>query len=267
MGTRRTTGDLPGFSRFGFGLFSRYLRGYFRRSFHAVRTSGALPDLAGQPEKPLVVYSNHPSWWDPIHFALLSSIKAPERAIYGPMDAEALEKYRFMKRLGVFGVARNQRGAAVFLRTALGVLGRPRASLWLTAEGTFSDARRRPLRILPGLAHLARRLEDAWVVPLAVEYPMWNERRPEALSRFGSAFDLATEPPRSVDEWTAALEQRLEATLDSLATDAQQREPAPFETLIAGEVGVSRVYDAWRRLGALLRGQRFSAAHDDPRPR
>ena len=45
----------------------------------------------------------------------------------------------------------------------------------------------RPVRLRPGLAHLARRVPGATIVPLALEYPFWDERTPEALCRFGSA--------------------------------------------------------------------------------
>lgn len=290
--------EVPEHSDFWYRLFVVYLRGYFRKSFHAVRTSraGTPPPAAG----PLIVYSNHPSWWDPIHFSLLASAKLPERRLYGPMDAEALDKYRFFKKLGVFGIDRSPRGVAAFLRTSLAVLDQPRTSaprssagggaarpnpsslaarpekpmpaaghlgrapsLWLTAEGEFTDPRRRPVRILPGVAHLARRLESGTVVPLALEYPFWNERDPEALSRFGAAIDLAAEPERTTREWTRMLEQRLEDTMDALAADAESRDPGRFETVLAGRAGIGGVYDGWRRLRAWLSGRSFSAAHGD----
>ncbi len=257
---RRTASAAPDFSPLGYRLFVRYLRRYFARHFTAVRTSCPPSPPVGAR---LIVYSNHPSWWDPIHFALLASHLFPERRVYGPMDAEALEKYRFFKKLGVFGVDRSPRGAAAFLRTSLAVLDQPRASLWLTAEGRFADPRERPIRILPGLAHLARRLDDAWLVPLALEYPFWNERQPEALSRFGTPVDLAAEPDRSIAEWTERLEEGLAETVGALAVDARGREGGRFVTLQTGRVGVGGVYDLWRRLKALARGRSFTAAHGE----
>ena len=61
--------------------------------------------------------------------------------------------------------------------------------LWITAEGSFTDARTRPVRLRPGLAHLARRVPGATIVPLALEYPFWDERTPEALCRFGTPME------------------------------------------------------------------------------
>ncbi len=268
-----TPAAAPDFSPFGYRLFVRYLRSYFARNFTAVRTSGlgsppleSLPPLNPLPPLdplPLIVYSNHPSWWDPIHFGLLASYLHPELRVYGPMDSAALEKYRFFKKLGVFGVDRSRRGAAAFLRTSLAALAQPRASLWMTAEGQFTDPRQRPVHILPGVAHLARRLDAGWIVPLALEYPFWNERRPEALSRFGRPICLARQPVRSTRDWTSFLEERLVEALEALASDASSRDTERFVTLQTGGVGVGGVYDLWRRGKALMQGRHFDAAHGD----
>lgn len=241
--------------------FVTWLEGYFRRSFDGVRLAkaGAAPALA---DGPLIVYANHPSWWDPIHFLLIARHAVPGRRAYGPMDAEALDRYRFFKRIGVFGIdPGSRRGAVEFLRTGRAVLASPGASLWVTAQGEFCDPRRRPLVLQPGVAHLASELERGIVLPLAVEYPFWNERLPEALSRFGEPIDVAANALASVAEWTRLLEQRLEVAMNALAEDAAARDPGRFHTLVLGRAGVGGVYDRWRRLGAALAGRRFDPAH------
>ena len=105
--------------------FARWLRGYFRRNFDSVRTSlsGALPEDDGNP---LVVYTNHPSWWDPIHFLLLARLALPDRRMFGPFDADALAKYKLFRRLGAFGVDRSsRRGVVEFLVTCRSILATP----------------------------------------------------------------------------------------------------------------------------------------------
>jgi 1-acyl-sn-glycerol-3-phosphate acyltransferase len=239
-------------------LFGIYLRWYFPRSFTAVRTSGRPP----RTELPLIVYTNHPSWWDPIHFLVLARSELPGRQVYGPMDAAALQRYGFFRKLGVFGVERNsRRGAAAFLRTSRAILERPDASLWLTAEGRFTDPRERPVRLEPGLAHLLRGGDPACVVPLAIEYPFWNERRPEALSLFGEPLWTDSDGRRSTDDWTRTLEARLEETMDRLAERSRMRSPDLFRTVIDGTTGVGGTYDLWRRAKARLRGEPFHPAH------
>ena len=151
-----------------FWLFGWYLRWFFWRRFRAVRVSRAgLPELP--PGRPVIVCSNHPSWWDPALFIMLQTKLFPGRRGYGPMNAEALGRYGVLERMGIFGIEMDSpRGAARFLATSLRVLSDPANVLWITAEGHFTDSRRRPVVLRPGIAHLARRVPDA------VPYCRWR---------------------------------------------------------------------------------------------
>jgi 1-acyl-sn-glycerol-3-phosphate acyltransferase len=247
------------------GWFARWLRGYFGRNFDGVRVS-----LDGQPpaggDHPYIVYTNHPSWWDPVLFIYLSHTLLPQRRMFGPFDADALAKYPMFRRLGGYPVERSTRqGAADFLRTSRAILGAPNTVLWITAQGEFADPRRRPLVLQPGLAHLMRRLESGIVVPLAVEYPFWNERRPEALVRFGRPLEVTGCADRSVAELDALLAERLTETLDDLAEEAISRDASRFHTLLLGRTGIGGAYDLNRRLKAWSSGRKFDSAHDDDR--
>ena len=241
--------------------FAVWLEGYFRRSFDGVRLAReGVPDAVG--DGPLLVYANHPSWWDPIHFLLIARFALPGRRLFGPMDAAALEKYRFFSRIGVFGIdPESRRGAVEFLRAGRAVLASTGASLWVTAQGEFSDPRQRPVILQPGVAHLARDLSAGTVLPLAIEYPFWDERLPEALSRFGEPIDVASRAGASVADWKELLQQRLESAMDGLAGDAASRDPDRFHTVVLGRAGVGGLYDRWRRLRAALAGRDFDAAH------
>ena len=243
-----------------FRLFGLYLRWYFYRSFHAVRIArdGMPPSAAGRP---LIVYSNHPSWWDPAVYILLCDKLFPERQGYGPMDSKALGKYGVLERMGVFAVPQDgARGAAVFLRTALAVLSRPAAMLWITAEGHFTDHRHRPIVLRPGLAHLARRVPGALILPLALEYGFWNESRAEVLIRFGNP--VPPPPEDSVAAWNTQLEAALAATMDALAVQSMARNAGLFQPLVRGGTGVGGIYDGYRRARAALTGQRFDPSHE-----
>ena len=261
---RERSADLPQSSPRLMRWFSRYLRRYFRRHFDAVRIA-----KSGRPsivDGPLVVYSNHPSWWDPILFSFVSSELMPERRPYGPMDADALEKYPLFRKLGVFGIHRDShRGAAAFLRASEAILERDDSVLWLTAQGTFCDPRARPVTLQPGLSHLICRNQDVTVIPLAIEYPFWNERLPEILLRFGGPIDFS--PVQREDR--AAVQDRLatalENTLDTLALDAQTRDPERFDTVLLGATGVGGVYDRWRRWRAARQGRDLELSHEERR--
>lgn len=244
-------------------FFGRIMRRHIRRNFHALRI--AKPGAPCLPDgRPVVVYTNHPSWWDPALFMVLTTTLFPGRPGYGPMDAAALEKYRFMRRLGVFGIEPGtRRGAARFLRTSVRILEAPSAMLWVTAQGAFADPRARPLRLKPGVAHVLARAPHAIALPLAIEYPFWEERYPEALCRFGPPL-AGDESRERTDGWRAILEENLAGTMDALAADAIARDPGRFETVLHGAAGVGGIYDLWRRAQSRWRGERFRPAHGRP---
>ncbi len=249
-------------SPFLFGAFRLYLHWYFWLKFHRVRLSRTgVP--AAHSGRPLIVYTNHPSWWDPALLILAMPKLFPGRLAFGPMERQALGRYRLFERMGIFAIdPGTQQGARDFLRVADVGLARPDAVMCITAEGAFTDARVRPVRLRPGLAHLARRVPHAVFLPLALEYTFWNESRPEALLRFGKPVDLAC----SAADVQSRLEAALTQTMDALAEESIARDPTLFQALLRGTSGVGGIYDAYRRASAVLRGRAFDASHE-PEPR
>ena len=73
--------ELPAFSRRLHGWFMWYVRRYFGRHFHALRLldgdDGGVthPDIAGEP---VIFYTNHPAWWDPLIFLLVADALYPD---------------------------------------------------------------------------------------------------------------------------------------------------------------------------------------------
>lgn len=257
--------ELPPFSRLLHGWFMAYVDRYLRRHFHAVRLLRADIGQVDRPavgDEPVVFYSNHPGWWDPLTFLYLGARLFPGRMIYGPIDAGALGKYRFLERIGFIGIEPGTfAGSARFLRMARAAGRRHDVIFWITAQGEFTDPRARPVAIRPGVGHALAAREAGVVVPLAVEYPFWNERCPEILVAFGPAMSIGENRGRTAEAWTALLESALEAAQDRLADAAKRRDPAAFTTLLAGHVGVGPAYDTIRRVKAWLRGEQFDASH------
>ncbi len=249
-----------------FRMFALYLRWSAGRRFRAIRLSGT--DTATLPtDRPLIVFGNHPSWWDPAVYILLADMRFRGRPGFGPMEEEALVRYGFFRRLGIFGIDKQTAtGARRFLSVSRRVLGDPggptgRYMMWITAEGDFTDPRVRPVRLRPGIAHLAAVVPDAVLVPMALEYAFWNESRPELLVRFGTPLpgDRAVRPI----DWTPRLEAALTETMDRLAEDAKARDPARFTRLLRGSAGASLPYDGWRRLRTWASGRRYVASHGE----
>ena len=241
-------------------LFSAYVRRYAARHFHAVRLSRAVGAPADS-HKPILVVLNHPSWWDPLTCIVLTQL-FPNRTHYAPMEAAALARYRFFERLGFFGIEPGTVGGGIgFLRTSMAILAGPQNMLWVTAQGRFVDPRQRPLRLQAGVGRLAAHLSDGVILPLALEYPFWNERKAEALARFGEPLFTAPNRRRTPEEWITAIEQGLQDAQDALAKEACSRNPAAFDVLVSGGSGVGGVYDLWRSMRAWLRGERFRSEH------
>jgi 1-acyl-sn-glycerol-3-phosphate acyltransferase len=245
--------EVPTISPWLWQQFGRCARFYLQRSFHAIRLSHTGPfPLA--PDTPAVVFFNHPSWWDPLVAIFLAQRFMPACRHYGPIDAEALCRYRLFQRLGFFGVTPGtRRGAVTFLRVGQAILRQPRSVLWMTPEGRFSDSRQRPVQLQPGLGALARRLDGVVFLPLAIEYVFWEERFPEILLRFGEVVSVSS-CDLDNEAHTARFAQHLQSTQDALAREACRRDPTAFETLLHGRVGVGGIYDAWRALRACWRG-------------
>ncbi|MHA3769907.1 lysophospholipid acyltransferase family protein [Verrucomicrobiota bacterium sgz303538] len=241
--------------------FARYSRRYLRKHFHALRLS-LLDVPADDPGRPLVIYLNHASWWDPLVILLLTKELFPKRTFFAPMDARALERYGLFKRIGCFGVEQGTlRGAKQFLAGSLAVLAFPGGALCLTPQGRFADVRERPLRFEGGLGQLASRAMDAVFLPLALEYVYWEERLPEVLTRFGKPLVLPQNTSRNPAEATRLLEEQLMKTQDALAQDSLARSVSGFTNLLSGSSGVGGIYDSWRKLRSWMRGERFVAEH------
>ncbi|MFT8244808.1 lysophospholipid acyltransferase family protein [Roseomonas sp. BN140053] len=243
-------------------FFHRMFSRFFRRHMRAARLPHWGVPEPGPDDAPLVVFANHPSWWDGVAFMLLGARVLPDKTLFAPMDAAALTRYRFMRRIGVFGIeTETPRGAVAFLRTAGQVLAAPGHALWMNAPGRFQDVRERPVGIAPGLVRLPEIAPGARFLPLALEYPFWTERKPEMLAAFGTpitgaellALDRAARAER--------LRDALTDTMDRLAADALSRDPERFAVLLQGREGMGGIYELWRRALAALRGQRFDARH------
>lgn len=242
--------------------FTWYSRRYLRRHFHSLRVTGAKLSEE-QASCPLVVYSNHASWWDPLVGLLVSRELFPARSLFAPMDAAALRRYGFFRRLGVFGVELGtRRGATTFLRQTRAILGSSSNALWLTPQGRFADARERPVEIKAGIGHLPGLAGEIQFLPIAIEYVFWEERLPEILVRIGEPhYARRGESRVNAAAWVELFADRLRVTQDELARQAQRRQPGEFRCLLQGRAGVGGIYDRWRKFRSGLKRETFQLEH------
>ena len=246
-------------------FYGRIFEELLRRDAHVTRVAATPgPEVLKHPR--LVIYSNHPSWWDPVLFVVLARRLLPGRRVFAPIDASMIGRYAFMPRIGAFGVdLESASGARDFLAAAKAVLIGGDV-LVITAQGRFADVRERPVRTASGLAHLAAAVPGALFVPLALEYAFWTERRFEALIRFGAplAGDALAAMPKA--ERRARLDEGLEATMDRLAADSLARNAGAFVDLLTGSATINPVFDAVSRVRALIAGRPYVPGHGSPAP-
>ena len=232
-------------------LFASRLPGMFRKSFHAVRFARGSSEVlshAARHQGPVVLASNHQSWWDPLVGFLLHDRWFTGRPALSPMDRTQLAKFGFFRRLGVFGVDPDDAsGLRPFVRYVEDRFAAdPRSVLMLTPQGQFVD-HRLPVKVRPGIAMVMARAPQAMALAASVEYAFWNDRRPEVL-----VLVSRVEPPADradVRAWESAFDGAMNRNASELARLSQSRDAAAFETVVGGSGARTHpVYDLWLRL-------------------
>jgi hypothetical protein len=253
QGTQRAPAALTPLAAVG---YQRRVGALLDHHFHCMRLlREPRPGQGGVAQRPLVVYLNRASSWDPLVCLQLAAQLMPQRRHFAPIESEEMRRFPLFGRLGFHPVdTRNAWGVRRLLAMAAAAFRHPDAVLWV-APPRAADPRQRPPRLAAGLGHLANRLQHGVLVPLAIEYPFWDDRRPEALLRFGEelAVEDAGMPAR---DWNEVLSAHLEEAQDALAAAAVERDPTRFEPL-GGASGAGRVQEAWRRLRRVAARRRW----------
>ena len=222
------------------------------------------PDPAAVRGKPLIVYFNHPSWWDPLICLRLAASLFPDRSHYGPIDAAALGKYQLLREAGLLrrrGRHRPRRAAVPRrlpgdprpaghrpLGRRRGALHRSARAAGAAALGDRPSRRQDPRRRAPAAGHRVPVLGGA----------SSRRRSPASARRSRPATPIST-PPTGPPSWRRAWSR-------PSTPSPWRRWPAitaRFEVLLGGSAGVGGIYDPWRRLKARFRGERFRPGHGD----
>lgn len=260
-----STESVPAVSSWIQNGFHRFLPRFFARHFHAIAVDvRSRPDKTLSDDTPLVVYGNHPSWWDPLVAHYLNGQLFAQRQFFAPIDADALAQYRVFEKLGFYGVKMDSgEGAAAFLKQSKAILAHPGTAIWITPEGRFCDARDHSAELMPGLAHLCHKAERGVAMPLALEYVFWDERLPVCLARLGDPISLDSGELQDKQQWNQALTRGLRQTQHCLAEIAIGRGAQDLEMLVGGKAGAGMFYDTFRAAKSLFTGKRFRSRHGD----
>lgn len=238
--------------------FRGYTRKYLQRSFHRVLLTGKLPET---PDGPVIVCTNHSSWWDMLMCFWLSRDVLGWDG-YGPMDERQLRRYGVLTRVGVFGVDRETlQGSRDFLQYTRDLLTEQRRAIWITAQGAIVSSRLRPVRLYSGAAHLAQALGCCYVTTAAFEYEFWEEKMPEAFVSFGPMRRVEVTDGASRKRLLGELEEQIERQLDALAALRLERDLSAFRVLLSSKGSISPFYDALRGLRSRCSRQTHEQEH------
>lgn len=259
---KRAEDKLPTSSKWLVDGFCWYSRGLIRKQFQSMGFLGT-ETLDSIPENhSTIVFANHASWWDPIVAMMCQTHYMSRRTLFAPIDADQLENYAVLKKMGFYGVRlQSFSGAQQFLETSRELLKRSTTSIWITPEGKFCDVRDHQQPLMPGLAHLVTRLSHTTVIPLALEYCFWDDSRPHVFGKFGTPISCEERRFEDKSACNEELTQALRATQRELATCVVAREPQSFNYLIASHTKRLSWYDYARKWAAWIKGRSFDPRH------
>jgi 1-acyl-sn-glycerol-3-phosphate acyltransferase len=214
--------------------FTAYSRRYIQRHFQSfsISRSSLLPI---ERDLPIVLYANHPGWWDPLVGLILKASFFPDHTLFAPIDAAELRRYKILSKIGFFGVQRDsRRGVIEYFRTAEKILANPKHLLAVTPQARFVDARDRPVQFQKGLGHLATLVKRVLFVPVAIEYAFWDRPLPQIFCRFGKSIEVSADNSIGLTgwHWTSVFERHLELAQNALAKEVCLRDPGRFEDLM-----------------------------------
>lgn len=199
--------------------FAAHARSRIQKAFGHVYARGVEAARSRAAEAPLLVVSNHTSWWDPLVLVHASThlIGADGHAM---MDARNLRRLPFFALVGAFGVDLDRAaGGAAAIRRAARLLDRPGRLVWIFPQGAERPITE-PLVFREGAAQVARLAERAATIPAAIRYEHAGEELPRLYLSFGP--ELPRE--RDVSAGRAAQEAAVRAELDAIGASIAGRD-------------------------------------------
>lgn len=238
-------------------IYRALVRPAIRSAFQRVGLWSYEPALRpeGTRDLPILIYANHPSWWDG-YMAFLLADEHWRCAGYLMMEEAQLARYGFFRYCGVFSVDRHDPREAMRSVAYAGTLlkSHPGRVLWIFPQGEITPNDRRPLGTYSGAAHIARRAAPVRCIPMALRFEFLGEQRPEALIRLGASHVVAGDT--NVKALHHEMDQRLLAEVEQLREDTINGATTGYHTILQGRASVNVVWDRVRAV--LLR--RYASA-------
>lgn len=190
--------------------FAGHARARIHRAFSHVRIRGLEAARSAIESGPVLVVSNHTSWWDPLVVLHLSQHLLKSDG-YALMDAKNLRRLPFFALVGAFGVDldRPADGAAAIIFAAR-LLREPGRLVWIFPQGRERPVTERPLGFKPGAAEIARVAKRAVTLPAALRYEVASEEKPHLYVSFGDPVTATRDVERGRQDQEIAVARELD---------------------------------------------------------
>ncbi|MDQ2891018.1 MAG: lysophospholipid acyltransferase family protein [Gemmatimonadota bacterium] len=180
---------------------------------------------------PVMLVSNHVSWWDGFLLRQVQRLIRPGSPLYTIALERELKLHPILRLIGGVGVVPSS--PTSILRAARGLQERvaecPNAVIGYFPQGCITPSFRRPLGFARGLEFFARKIGTLTVIPIALHIEPLAGMAPTAFVRIG-------EPQRmvggavSVDSLQRNVSELLDATLASLSLHGERSVSAMTQT-------------------------------------
>lgn len=227
-------------------LLGRYFLRKVRRSFSRVLLKHEENISFADLETPLILYANHPGWWDGVLPFLLTSVHLGLDG-YAMMEEAQMQRYGFFRRIGCFSVDRESpRDSLLSLRYAASLLRARNRLLWIFPQGEIVHVEQRPLHLYRGLAWLMKELERVTVVPVALRYELGRQERPEAWIHCGTPWTVSPAERVDMDIAQYYLGRLLEDLMNQQRSDVMNEARDGYRVWIQGRTSVNERWDRAR---------------------
>jgi 1-acyl-sn-glycerol-3-phosphate acyltransferase len=170
-------------------LLDLYLTFRYRISFHELKIEIDSAKCSVRDDLPLILVSNHVSWWDGFFLSEIQRRLFPGRPLYTFMLESELNRFPLFRKMGVVGIRHDQPSTLLRVFRTLNKKRRvqadfcvsffPQGQLYPQDSGTRGFKR--------GIQTLIRSLHPVQVVPVAIRIEPLRSPKPTAIIRAGSA--------------------------------------------------------------------------------
>ncbi len=206
-------------------LFDLYLGVITAFRFHRVVISGAL-DMP-EPKCPVILISNHSTWWDGFFLRLLQKRRFAAWPLYTVTLASEQHKLPFFfKRLGILPMGSGPRHTLGLMRSLLARANEARGEIVVSyfPQGKIYPSSKRPLDFRRGVEVLARYL-GAVVIPVGIHIEPMQNKKPTAFIVVGPTLS-----DTSIGELERAVERELDTLLGQLNARGEALTSSPAES-------------------------------------